>query len=818
MMKRPQGLLVTPAAILGTFFGASAKAVPVMASPQPVVTRTTSTKCSRARLLAASAGRHYCLLYSQNACGARRGSNKQKFGTITATFPDNQGAGSGDPVRNNAASMADNTGDCNVTTWVGPNFTGAFNWLEPMYWGNGPLAHLPSGKFNANAAWLAVAAIASNLVRAAGTLAGRRPSSFPSANHLRRLVIRRSRIMGHFRLHAVGAATAVAVAGLAAACSSSASSTGSTGSGASSSSAASGTATGGALNPGSGTPQKGGTLNEIGVSDVQYMDYDTAYYSTDQQVDRLSIRQLYTWGSTPATVTTAEPDLATGAPVVSNGGKTVKVTIRSGVMWDTSPARAVTAADVVRGIKRACNNSPIRFNGMADFEAAIVGLTQFCNGYPAKAANNASAMKAYIEGHNVSGITTSGNTITFQLTSPAAWLEGAMTLGPFSAVPIEAENALPGTPGVYNHMYSDGPYTISSYTPAKSIKFVRNPDWKAAADPLRKAYVNAVNVDETGNQTTIYQQVSTDSPSLGLTWDSLPPPADDVSLYNQYKSGSSTVSLNQTFGSNPYLVFNTVSPNNGGALKSATVRQALSYGIDRLQLQKTLGGEQTNPALTHILPPGTDGAQDVPANYNPYPYNQAKAKQMLTSAGYTPSHKLTLKYLYRSDSQGGTKLFLNLQSQLNALGNVNVVGVPTNQSDYYGKYLNVSSNPTPASQGVWDFTGAGWSPDWYGNGTLTWFNPLFLSPGGFPVNGGSNFGYFTSSTVNADIKNALAQPTEAAADKYWAKADMDTMAAAAIYPITATEQFAVHAAYVHNAVYLPIEQQYDAANVWLSNS
>ena len=38
---------------------------------------------------------------------------------------------------------------------------------------DGPLAHLPSGKFQANAAWLALAGIAHNLTRAAATLAGR---------------------------------------------------------------------------------------------------------------------------------------------------------------------------------------------------------------------------------------------------------------------------------------------------------------------------------------------------------------------------------------------------------------------------------------------------------------------------------------------------------------------------------------------------------------------------------------------------------------------------------------------------------------------
>jgi DDE family transposase len=37
---------------------------------------------------------------------------------------------------------------------------------------NGPLGSLPSGKFNANAAWLAAATMAFNLTRAAGTLAG----------------------------------------------------------------------------------------------------------------------------------------------------------------------------------------------------------------------------------------------------------------------------------------------------------------------------------------------------------------------------------------------------------------------------------------------------------------------------------------------------------------------------------------------------------------------------------------------------------------------------------------------------------------------
>jgi len=53
---------------------------------------------------------------------------------------------------------------------------------------DGPLAHLPSGKFNANAAWLAIAATAHNLLRAAGALAGRRHARARAATIRRDLV------------------------------------------------------------------------------------------------------------------------------------------------------------------------------------------------------------------------------------------------------------------------------------------------------------------------------------------------------------------------------------------------------------------------------------------------------------------------------------------------------------------------------------------------------------------------------------------------------------------------------------------------------
>lgn len=66
---------------------------------------------------------------------------------------------------------------------------------------DGPLAHLPSGKFNANAAWLSIAAMAQNLLRAAGALASRALARARGATIRRDLVAVAARTARHGRGH-----------------------------------------------------------------------------------------------------------------------------------------------------------------------------------------------------------------------------------------------------------------------------------------------------------------------------------------------------------------------------------------------------------------------------------------------------------------------------------------------------------------------------------------------------------------------------------------------------------------------------------------
>lgn len=64
---------------------------------------------------------------------------------------------------------------------------------------DGPLAHLPSGKFNANNAWLACAAVAYNLTRAAGHLAGPRYAVARTATIRTRIINVAARLAHHAR-------------------------------------------------------------------------------------------------------------------------------------------------------------------------------------------------------------------------------------------------------------------------------------------------------------------------------------------------------------------------------------------------------------------------------------------------------------------------------------------------------------------------------------------------------------------------------------------------------------------------------------------
>jgi peptide/nickel transport system substrate-binding protein len=548
-----------------------------------------------------------------------------------------------------------------------------------------------------------------------------------------------------------------------------------------------------------GTPVTGGTLNVLGSSDVDYLDPNITYYSLGQSAMRAFSRQLYTYPADQGHQTDSVPDLATGEPEVSEDGLTYKVTIRDGAKWNTSPARQVTAEDVVRGVKTTCN--PFQpYGGEPNFDFLITGLKKFCAGF-SKVDPNAKAIADYTENNDLPGVTVDPSnplTVVFKLTQPASYFRSQLALTPFSPRPKEMLDYVPASSQAAQHTVSDGPYEVESYQPTKQLTLVRNDAWDPETDDIREAYVDKIIISMTNDVEAAQKQLQTDTPQADLAFNGVP--ATD--LVTLIAKDDPNLNVEGAISSNPYVLFNTVSPNNGGALKKVEVRQALSYALNRTNLIQVAGGPKLSPPLTHVLPPEIDGS----VNFDLYPNDPDKAKQMLADAG---ADNMTLKFLYRPASPTSTKMYQTIQNDLGEIG-IKVKGVQSPDADFYTKYLQV---PSVAKEGTWDLSLAGWGPDWYGNAALSFFGPLFDGRVLPPTS--SDFGLFNDGTVNSLIDQAKAAKTVDASLALWAKADRAVMEAAAFYPITDPNEGTYHASQVHNTVFMPPYQTVDFTNVWL---
>jgi len=556
---------------------------------------------------------------------------------------------------------------------------------------------------------------------------------------------------------------------------------------------------------------KGGTLNMLGSSDVDYMDPNLSYYTIGTLNLRMWSRSLFTNPAKAGATTTTVPDLAAEMPSTSNGGVskdglTWTIKLRDGIQWNTKPVRPVVAADVVRGIQRTCNPAQ-PFGGTPDFDTLFVGYKTFCDGF-AHVPQNPKAIAGYMDSHSIAGVTAKDDkTLVFKLTRPAAYLPAMMSMSAFSAAPVEYNKYLPGSTALGKHTISDGPYQVQSWNPTKSITYVRNPAWKASSDPVRKAYVDKIVVDETVTQESTQQQLETGSPNADLEFGN----SVQASRVPQLLATKDpNLVIGDTAASNPYILFNNASPNNKGAMSKLKVRQALEYAINRDNIVQVLGGKQLNNPLSRVIPKSLPAGQS--GSFDLYKYDPAKAKKLLAEAGYP--NGLKLKFLYRPSSEGSNKSFQTIKQDLTKAG-IQIQGVTSPDADFYTKYLQV---PSVAKRGVWDLSSAGWSADWSGVGSeLSYFKPLFSGKPSFPPLG-SNFGLYDSPKANQLIDQAVAAKTADQSQALFQKADMQVMKDAAFFPVTNPREPHYHASQVHNAIYITSMQGFDPTNVWIDKN
>ncbi|MDN3352865.1 ABC transporter substrate-binding protein [Actinomadura sp. DC4] len=563
-----------------------------------------------------------------------------------------------------------------------------------------------------------------------------------------------------------------------------------------------------------GKPKKGGTLKLVGAGGQDNLDPTSAYSTVSSAFQRTYSRQLFAYpASKDAKVaSTPVPDAAAEMPTADNGGiskdgLTYKIKIRPGIMWDSQPPRPMVAGDFVRAFKHMCNPaSPV---GAPNYYLPnIKGMQSYCDPFlkDKKLQQDPKGIETYENGHDISGVKALDDaTIQFTLTKPASDFISLLGMTFASAVPVEYYKYVPGSPDQFRHLVSAGPYKVTQFNPGKSITFEKNPNWKQDTDPLRHQYVDSIVFTE-GQESPEGVQQQLEGGSADISADVAMPAS---ALGRLAAKNDPNLTVNGPPISNPYLVFNFRSPNANKAMSKLKVRQAIEYAINKVALARVYGGPKYNTPLNTIIPPDSIGYED----YNLYPTNgsqgdPAKCKSLLSEAGYPNGFKIKAAYRQAGNHPA---IFQSYAQDLKACG-ITVEGVPVPQADFYTQFLQKTDNTTA---GKWDVAAPGWVPDWFGNNGRAVISPLF--DGRNWADGTSNYGDYDSPVTNGLIDKALTAKTAEDTQKFWHAADVQIMKDAAIVPFMAQKTPWYHSSRVKGAVWLPIAQQFDFTNLWLSS-
>src|SRR5256885_3755877 len=84
--------------------------------------------------------------------------------------------------------------------------------------------------------------------------------------------------------------------------------------------------------------------------------------------------------------------------------------------------------------------------------------------------------------------TPDAKTIVFHLPKPNSDFKQVLAM--VTASPIRQDMDTKSKYGL--KPFSSGPYKFQSYSPGKSLVLVRNTNWKASSDPVRKAYPDKI--------------------------------------------------------------------------------------------------------------------------------------------------------------------------------------------------------------------------------------------------------------------------------------------------------------------------------------
>ena len=526
---------------------------------------------------------------------------------------------------------------------------------------------------------------------------------------------------------------------------------------------------------------RGGTLRVLTAEPNPTLDTAVFY---NPAIARAYARTLYGYNlaGPPEQKTVPVPDIADGPAQLSADRRSYTFRLRAGVRYAPMVNREVTAQDFITAIQRLYDKkSP---SGGQHFSDLIAGTKAFGAGKATR----------------ISGLSApDARTLTITLDQPAGDFLSILTLAYFAPVPGEYATRYTVGANYDGHVVGSGPYTPTAYDPGRLIVLDRNPNWDPATDPLRKAWVDRIQLKSDVSSSSTQRAIEQEEADLSLISHV---PQTRVAALRTDPEQSRRLSVNTT-GSLQFLVLGT--HRAAGAIADVRVRQAVNYAVDKVAYRDALAGRYaaTGQLASTILAPGSLGYQ--PYDLYPTPGGRGdpvKARALLAAAGYPNGLTLGFATLSSGRLAAGRK---PIEASLKKAG----IRLKVTTNKPWDPHFEALGNP--AKRLEHQLAQGGWIPDYVGDNARQTIVPQYDSR----LTDTGNFSEYHNPTVNRLIDRALAEADPHRRAALWGQIDQRIMRDAPLVPLVWENASFQWASRVHGWVYNPWTTGPDLTAVWL---
>ncbi|SCD86800.1 peptide/nickel transport system substrate-binding protein [Streptomyces sp. SolWspMP-sol7th] len=312
-----------------------------------------------------------------------------------------------------------------------------------------------------------------------------------------------------------------------------------------------------------------------------------------------------------------------------------------------------------------------------------------------------------------------------------------------------------------------GPYTLKTFTTAGKVQLTANPKYDGGGKANIKN-VNLLPFTTTDAEVNALRSGTVDYGYINAT---------DLGQEAAFKAKGYTLKP-WTGWAITYMPYNFNNPAMGPVFKQLYARQAIQMSVDQASLSKVVYNGTAVQTYGPIPQGQTSSFVSPEQKNNPYPFDTAKARKLLTDHGWTKQGgSLVCANPGTGDDQcgkgvdKGTKFQMQVLSQSGSTVTDNMMSALQSSFAKTGIKFDIKTAPvnsvlSQAGQCKAGDSGCKWQLSFFGTAG-SWYFPAYPSGDSlFASGGGSNFGSYSNPAVDKLVSATTTSSSDEAVQKY----------------------------------------------------